>query len=320
MIIDIIQTIINYCRLSNQIKCTKIDRYVYDNIYIYSLRGNNSRSTKINHSNSHYIYKMTQEIIEQKRYSRLIYLCFDNVLCLGRCNEKIVNLNHLADTLEYLSCPWNCGVNQVGISELKKIKVLLCGSNEKINNIGHFADTLEILCCAGMCGIGQNSIYELKKLKVLKFHCNNKIYDVNHLSDTLVELECGGAKNLQKGILELKKLKILNFHGNSYINNVNRLKDTIEELYCGSGIDDYGISELKNVKILCLAINRKISHINHLSGTLEKLICRRNHIINNSDMKHTRVDICSMKGYVIYSYSDNYNCDRLYSYHNIRLE
>lgn len=96
----------------------------------------NSLCSKTHH-NSHRIYKITQKIIEQKRYSRLVYLDFDNVLRQGDCNKKVNNLNHLADTLEYLSCPWDCGVDQNGISQLKKITTLLCGSNVKIKCVKH---------------------------------------------------------------------------------------------------------------------------------------------------------------------------------------
>lgn len=313
MIIDIIQTIINCSdKLLNQIRCMKINKYVYDNTYLYSLHGKNSH-------NSHRIYKITQKIIEQKKYSRLVYLDFDNKNHLGNCNKGVTDLTHLAYTLEYLNCPWDCGVCQDGISKLKKLKILLCGSNNKIYNVAHLADTLEVLKCSGECEIGQDSISELKKLKILDIYCNRKITDINHLADTLVELKCGCSNISQKGISELKKIKILNFHDNNYIYDVNHLKDTLEELYCGPEINNSGISELKNIKILSLENNRKIKNIHHLARTLEKLICRKEcyHELDIPIKEHVCISTTSM-GYHMYSFSDEYECSHLYLYYVLR--
>lgn len=305
MIIDIVQAIINQSdKLLNQIRCMKINKYVYENTYIYKLCGENSH-------NSHRIYKITQKVIEQKKYCRLVYLDFDNRNHLGNCNKEVIDINHLADTLEYLNCPWDCGICQTGISKLKKIKTLLCGSNKKIDNVGHIADTLEVLECSGLCGIGQDSISKLKKLRILDFYCNSKITDVNHLADTLTELKCGRSEMHQKGISELKNIKILEFHNNRYIYDANHLKDTLEELYCGPEISDEGISELKNIKIISLENNKKIKNISHMAS-LEKLVCRHNHMIEKSKSRYVHTRITST-GYYMHSYSDKYKCSHLYS-------
>ena len=34
MIIDILQTIINHCDIEDQLRCSKINSYTYDNLYI----------------------------------------------------------------------------------------------------------------------------------------------------------------------------------------------------------------------------------------------------------------------------------------------
>lgn len=150
-------------------------------------------------------------------------------------------------------------------------------------------------------------------------YCNARIYDVNHLANTLIRLECGSpfSEMKQEGISKLQYIKFLDFHGNNHIHNVNHLKD-IEELYCGDRIDENGISELMDIKILSLEDNRKIKCINHLAGTLEKLICRKDQLVNKSDMMHTRVEITPTK-HNIYSYSDKYKCDHLYSRYGMSI-
>ena len=303
MIIDIIQIIINRSsKLSDQIRYSKINRNNYEGIYIYLLCGKS-------HHNSHHILKITQKVLEQKRYSKLVYLDFDNRLCLGYCNEAVFNLNHLANTLEHLSCPWNCGINQSGISELKKLKVLLCGSNVKINYVAHLANTLEVLDCSGTCSIRQSCISKLK-LKTLNIYCNSYIHDINNMSDTLIKLDCGFSGLDQKGISELRYVKILDTQGNKNIHDVNHL-EYLEELYCGSGIKDNGIEKLRNIKILSLERNYNIKCIKHLENTLEKLVCRQNQTLDNSNIKHARIGITSMKDNM-YSFSDKYECNHLY--------
>lgn len=47
MIIDILQEIINYSKLSDQLQCFMINKHVYENIYIYKLNVPKKMSQKI---------------------------------------------------------------------------------------------------------------------------------------------------------------------------------------------------------------------------------------------------------------------------------
>lgn len=278
MIIDIIQTIIDHSgKLFCQIKCMKMNKYIYENTYIYSLHRGEKNQDDFDHIGPfdreyiNNIKKITQEVIEQKKYSRLVRIDFSPEVHYGGINKKVSSVNHLAYTLKYLNCSWDCGINQAGISKLKKIEILLCDGNKKIEYVGHLADVLEVLNCGHSCKIGQNSISKLNKLKVLRMDCNDKIKDVNHLNNTLIELRCGFSRLAQDGISKLEHLKIFNFRENSFIHNINHLK-SIEELYCGTEIDTSGIIGLKNVKKLSLGSNGKIKCVDHLMETLEELI------------------------------------------------
>ena len=63
MILDILQTIINYNKLENQLKCMKMNVHSYENLCIYALNYKNIEWS--------IAYKMDQNIIEQKKYSKL---------------------------------------------------------------------------------------------------------------------------------------------------------------------------------------------------------------------------------------------------------
>ena len=131
MIIDLLQNIVGYSNLRNQIRCSMLDNYTYDNIYIYILN-----------ADQHYI---DQKIIEQKKFSKLKKLAYKN--------SNISNLNHLADTLEilYIGGKFDAkySIRQEGISKLKKIRVLMCPDNKNIKDVNSLADTLTCLDCRG---------------------------------------------------------------------------------------------------------------------------------------------------------------------------
>ena len=253
-----------------------------------------------------YSIKLTQKIIEQKKFNKLQILdaCY---------NKYITNINHLTNTLVVLDCS-SCsyGINQEGISNLKKLKILNVSYNPHITNIDHLADTLVELECKGdTCGINQKSISKLKKLKVLKAGDNKKITNVNHLADTLIELECydddadddddDTDENYyinQEGIKDLKKLQILNANNNWRINDVNHLKNTLTELHCigKCNINQNGIAQLTRLQIL-QASSSKINDVNHLKDTLVKLGCEFYCNINQEGIsKLTKLQILNADG------------------------
>jgi len=176
MILDIVQTIVNYCKIESQIMCTKINTYLCNNINIYSFTCT---------------FEADLSVVMQRKYSKLKIMYCDDI-------SYILSVNHLADTLEELYCECNggiCGINQDGISRLKKLKILDCSGNWKIYALDHLAGTLEKLYCSGSdCGIDQNVIDGLYKLKVLNCCHNKDIYNVNHLAKTLRKLYCCGGE------------------------------------------------------------------------------------------------------------------------------
>jgi len=104
MIVDLLQVIVDYSKLNDQIVCTQIDKYLYDNMNIYSLKCPS---------------KMEQNTIKQQKFCKL------KILDCSK-NRKIGNIHHLANTLEDLSCGYNCGINQKEISRLKNVKISKC--------------------------------------------------------------------------------------------------------------------------------------------------------------------------------------------------
>lgn len=184
MILDIIQNITDYCRLRDQITCTKITSLTNENLYIYEV---DTEFKKIN-----------QKIVEQKKFSKLKIL---------KCNASrdVKDVNHLADTLIELECCYLCGIDDLGICKLNKLKKLNSSWNEKIQNLEHLADILEVLICRGRCGIHQISVFKLKNVKILDCSGNPKIHDVNHMYGTLKVLKCKEGSNIDNsGILRLK--------------------------------------------------------------------------------------------------------------------
>lgn len=269
MILDILQTIINNSKFKDQIMCSQINKYLHNNMNIFSLKCSSI---------------ISQKIIEQPIFKKLKIL---------NCKKGgITNVNHLKHTLEVFHCGgYYSKITQNGISELYKIKILNCGNNRNITNVNHIGDTLEELKCVNSSGIDQFGISKLKCLRKLNCNFNKNISNVNHLKYTLEELRCASlSKNgrwilgetysncslSQTGISDLKKLRILDCSGNEFIKDVNHLKETLRELYCREnicGLDQKGISDLKKIEILDCGANGKIKSVNHLSNSLEKLIC-----------------------------------------------
>ena len=68
MITDIIQNIINYSFIKQQILTCKLDSHTYDNIFIYKLK-----------IRSRYRHVINQYIIDQKKFSKLRILKIPNV-------------------------------------------------------------------------------------------------------------------------------------------------------------------------------------------------------------------------------------------------
>jgi len=95
----------------------------------------------------------------------------------------------MANTLEYLDCSyyhrdsyiykWG-GVNQNGISDLKKLRTLFCNSNGNIHDVNHLSGTLEVLGCSGHIyyHIDQYGISKLKFLRELYAKSNQEINNV----------------------------------------------------------------------------------------------------------------------------------------------
>jgi len=272
MIIDILQTIIDYANLPSQVYCINIDHNTYDNLYIHALDA--SKYSNID-----------QKIISQQKFHKLIKLN-----CHNNCNIRdLNNIGSLCNTLEILDCSqdmlihniasniYDNIIKQSGIIELKKIKVLRCGNNGGIKNVNCFADTLEELDCSGPhSNIDQRGISKLKVLKDLICKDNSKICDVNYLSETLCKLDCSGNSNIgQSGISELKYVHTLICTDNKLINNANHLKRTLTRLECGGAdnmLDQNGISSLNKIITLDCCDNGKINDVNHMA-TLEVLKC-----------------------------------------------
>lgn len=241
MISDILQSIINYNELKYQIRCMGLNKYSNQNTYIYSLMCDRY---------------MDQAILEKHIFSRL-----KKLNCCG-CTD-ITSVNHLSETLEVLDCSGSqCGVNQNGISQLNKLKILFCGQNYKINNVKESCNTLTELHCGWECGINQTGINQLHKLKKLYCNGNTKIIDVNHLKNVLEELECCWDCGIeQKGISDLCNLRKIDCSGNQKIDDLNHLAGTLEEVVCCGyccRLADSGISQLRNLKVLESKRNPKI--------------------------------------------------------------
>ena len=213
MLLDIMQTIEQYCTLRNKIVLINMNIYTYDNIYVTDLVA---------------FPKMNSDIFYQKKYSKLRSLdCFNNT--------HITNLSHLKYSLEKLNCSSTyCSksiIDRDSIKDLKKLRILDCSGNRNITSVNRFADTLEELYCAGS-NISQFGISKLRKLT--RFVCSEYIEDVNHLASTLVMLDCTSSTYInQCGISLLCNIKIFKC-GSKCIYDLSHIADTLEELSCTS--------------------------------------------------------------------------------------
>jgi len=80
MIIDLLQNIVDYSSLQNQIKCAKLDTYTNENILIYKLTDHK---------------KINQNVLEHRIFSKL------KILKL-RLEYNMKDVYHLSETLEKL--------------------------------------------------------------------------------------------------------------------------------------------------------------------------------------------------------------------------
>ena len=248
MILDIVQIIVNYSILKNQIVCLQINSYTYNNLYVYSLEN---------------IPNIDQKIIEKKMFCRLHNLnCFNN--------NKINNVDHLVNTLEILNCGGDCGIDQTHISKLKNIKELHCSDNNKINNVNHLANTLEILSCESSTPL--NLLAKILFDSVIRYASGDHLL----LSSKIPNEPFYGTSRIdQEGISRLKHIKKLYCRNNKNINNVNHLKQTLKVLDCSlnCGIGQEGISQLLYIKKLNCIGNKKINDASHLKQTLDVSNC-----------------------------------------------
>ena len=60
---------------------------------------------------------------------------------------------------------YDCGINQKGINELRKLEKLNARNNSKITDVNYLKNSLIKLYCRGDCGIDQKGINELIKLE-----------------------------------------------------------------------------------------------------------------------------------------------------------
>lgn len=295
MIIDIIQTIISFCKLGDQIKFIQMNSYVYNNSYIYSLYA-------FDESN------IDQEIIEQTKFSRLqeLHCCY---------NKNIYDIGHLNKTLKKLYCRGESKISQKCIDKLTNLEMLDCSYNENIFNVNHLAYVLIELNCSSEeeqlwiyehyegrkklanSGITQDGILKLEKLKILKCRNNRNIYSVNHMHDTLEELDCSGDNNNINdiGICMLKKLRKLCCNYNRNIENLDIFSETLEVLRCCGGccgVNQESINKLKKIIKLHCSYNPNIYSVNHLSDTLEELYINSVKFIDYED--HRNGTICGI--------------------------
>lgn len=222
LIVDIFQSILNYHELIDQINLCNLNTHVRKYLKIYYLH-----KIPVKHKK-----KLTQEVLEQNKFSNLITLDVSY-----RVNIKSVN--HLSNSLKLLICK-NLSkkkeiLGQEGISGLKVLEILIARGNSQITCVNHLADCLKVLDCSyddgAKSGISQKGISKLKKLEKLIAFDNKKIRFVKHLKNTLEYLDCSGdCKIIREDIDELDKLKFLNIQYREdieLIKNKNSLKKII---------------------------------------------------------------------------------------------
>ena len=104
--LDVVQIICDFCDFKTQLNLIQACKEYDENLKIRKL----TCTVKINQ-------QITQNILQQKKFNQLRYLN-------ASYNEKIINVNHLKDTLIELHCTRNCGIQQEGINELRKLQIL----------------------------------------------------------------------------------------------------------------------------------------------------------------------------------------------------
>lgn len=274
MYIDILQNIMNYLYLVDQIKISQLDKQIYDNIKIYYLDDNRINDKILQQKKFNMLKKL---VIQNNRnvtnLNHLLYL--EDLTCSGlessisdesikqlynlkklhaTDNKQIKDINHLINLTE-LTCGYGCGIDDVGIKNLINLKKILAYENVKIKEVNHFKK-LEILsACGASCGI--SNISNLSNLKELYVNHNPKIIIYN--LPNLEILECEYSSGLSDpDIVQLDKLKKLNAYGNSKIKNVNHLKN-LEELDCGWRCEISNVESLYKLKKISAIHNPKIT-------------------------------------------------------------
>lgn len=187
----------------------------------------------------------------------------------------------MCETLEILYCKdYCCGVDQNGITELKKLRILKCSGNSKIFSVNHIGRTLEELYCKKGHGIHQEGISKLQKIKILCMSKYTDICDLNHMCDTLEKLfiepyfHAKGNHIIKLSKLKLKILKCQDW--NIDIDETSPLIYTLKELYCAekeNKVKQENILIFKNLEKLVCHNNSGILNVNHLAATLKELDC-----------------------------------------------
>ena len=167
MIIDLLQNIVNYSSLNTQITCTQVDKYTYDNTYIYVFDASNGEENDPTASNGtigsigstgkmyepQYSQSIIDKILIQKRFSKIKKFSCRN-------NKTIHNVNHM-EYLEELDCSGSsCGLGQKGIAHLNKLKVIDFTDNYRIKNLCHISDTMEKVYSRGSFCFKLNGVWE----------------------------------------------------------------------------------------------------------------------------------------------------------------
>lgn len=120
MNIDILQSVSTYLDFVDKMKLCQLDKNTDNKFLIYDLYDIPLYLKK----------KLTQNIIKQKKFSKLARLDASN-------NPKIKDVNDFHHSLVELNCNYNCGIDQNGIRDLKNLKKIYLSLTSKIYNIDH---------------------------------------------------------------------------------------------------------------------------------------------------------------------------------------
>lgn len=186
-------------------------------------------------------------------------------------DNRIKNISNIPDSLEYLDCSYNLGIN-FNFELPEQLKILNC-SNCNLNKLNNLPPSLNELVCS------HNQITRLDNLPcgLKTLYCrNNLLTNLDYLPDSLEVLFCGDNKNisnldnLNSGLkeLECKKLECKKYHGMTNFKNLpNNLNYLAFSLYDVSNID------LNNLPISIKWVNIEIidSSENYQSLQFEKI-------------------------------------------------